>query len=156
MLKHIYQTQKKMQTSRYLERALFYDETLAIHELYEKRIAQLFETKERSQVEVHLQYPAHIYNGACAPETWSADKQHWDLASERNPKLSQRIPADSCQNTNDHPRKNGVNLERFNISNIQGLKLLASVGLIGYSLERIHTQLLSIVIKALFSHVVSY
>lgn len=90
-----------METSRYLERALFYDQNPATAEMFEKRASQLFQDDEKnSSIEIHIQNHDQL--------SWrekDADEDTLKSDSPRQDKFDSlpSSPVKGCQYSNKKP-----------------------------------------------------
>ena len=119
-----------MQTSSYLEKALFYYQTSAINEYFEKKADQLFEqTKDRSYLEFHVHRPscrAPDDSSVCHDEPSHMQKWNSDLNSDSESDPSS--PIEQYQGPDGPPRYTGAPVERWKIDDVQDLTHHAAVG----------------------------
>ena len=122
ILSRAIQLSSAMQTSSYLERALFHDQTSANHEYFESKAEQLFaQPEERSYVELYVQRP-------------SSNRSKSSLDSDHTLKVVQKraadanflpeSPMDSWYRVDSSSR---TQIERWRISDVQEFKYYATV-----------------------------
>jgi len=116
-----------METSRYLERALFYDQNPATAEMFEKRASQLFQDDENnSSIEIHIQNHDQL--------SWrekDADEDTLKSDSPRQDKFDSlpSSPVKRCQYSNEKSlRCNEITgMRPWNIERCEELEKIAEV-----------------------------
>lgn len=111
-----------MQTSSYLEKALFHDQTSANQEHFESKAEQLFaQPQEPSYLELHAQRPLGKFpqRTANSEHTFTV-VQKW----EADPSLHPESPTDSWYHEDVSSR---TQIDRWRISNVDELKHYAAV-----------------------------
>lgn len=125
----------EMTTSSYLKKALFYDQTSAINEYFEKKADQLFEDAEaRSYFGFYVHRPSHRApddSGVHHDElthmwNWDSDPGY-DSESESPSRTEQHQRADAPPPYTRAPVERW-RIDRFRISNVQQLRHHAAVG----------------------------
>ena len=111
-----------MQASSYLQKALFYDQTPAIHEFFEQKAAQLFlqpKEKTSSLVELHV---LQTRRRRVSDDGFTIMQQY-----QSDLKQDSESNTDLFNDSDGIPLYNGAPVERWRITNNDELKYYATV-----------------------------
>ena len=119
-----------MKTSSTFEKALFYDQTSAIDEVFARISGQLFEqAKERSYLEFHVQRPSNgVFGCPQSSQNSFATLQRWDSNLDRESDSDTPSPTQPFDKVGGPPCYTGTPVDRWRIVSIEDVGRCAKVG----------------------------